>query len=407
MKRDELLSAALMAAGTVGLYLANLVFAKLLSPEAYGHFGLVLSLPALAYSFGLFGAEQVLLRHGRPEGARLRLPGSLGRVELAAGLASTLLLAAFFAWKYRLPGWGAAESMIGYSLLAGGSAALLHEVSVLRLARSFGMSQLGAQGWRIALPATALLLAWRGASSAGWAGGALMVLIPASGLLAFILRRTAGIELLRDEGGLGARAVWTEAFLFSSSLLSLSLLAQMDRLVLAKSLSVESAGVYVFLLVISTGPFTLIQSYMGFTLLPKLRHREDGESRAGILRRAGLETAALSVLATGASLALYYLLVRRHYDAAYRRDAVFLVLLALGWIRAYYGIVSARLSAAARLDLLGRSAAYGWILSGLAIPAAWWIGGRGLAAMSLLVLVLWTLRALAWWRLALRAEASE
>jgi len=394
-----------MAAGTACFYLANLVFGKWLSPEAYGHFGLVLSVPALAYSFGLLGTEQVLLRHARPEGRMIRLPASLGRAEWIAGAATTLLLAVFFASKYALPGWSFGRTLFGYGMLAASTTWLLHEVSLLRLARRFDLAQWGAQGWRMLLPLFGLLLAWRIWMTAGRAAAAVMIAVPLSAMLAALLLRRSALKSLRDPKGLSSRGVWTEALLFSSSLLSISLLAQMDRLILAKTRSVETAGVYIFLLVIATGPFSLIQSYMGFTLLPKLRHREAGESRGGILSRAYLETGGLALLATGASLALYFLLVRRHYDAAYHRDGIFLFLILLGWVRAFYGVVSARLSASAKVGILGLSAFYGWMISLLALPTAWWIGGRSLASMTGVVLVFWAFRGLAWWRLALRAEA--
>ena len=407
MKRHEWISALLMAGGTGCFYLANLIFAKMLSPESYGYFGLLLSLPALAFSFGLLGTEQVLLRHGRLDGNTIRCPAALGRAEWLAGSITTILLAIFFASKYRLPEWSLGTSLLAYGSLAALTTWLLHEVSYLRLARRFDLAQWGAQGWRIILPMLGLFLMWRGRASEGLVQAALIIAIALSVLLSFLLRRSVGLKPRPDAEGMEARGIWIEAFLFSSSLLSLSLLAQMDRLILARTLDVRSAGVYIFLLVIATGPFSLIQSYMGFTLLPKLRHRLEDESRRQILRHAYYETGGLSVLATGASIALYFFLVRRFYDPAYQRDGIFLLLLSLGWIRAFYGILSARLSASAKVKILGRSAAYGWFLSIFALLTAWWIGGKGLSSMAVVVVGFWGLRGLAWWRLALRAEAAE
>ncbi|MDP7022599.1 MAG: oligosaccharide flippase family protein [Candidatus Krumholzibacteria bacterium] len=406
MNRTEFQSALLMAMGTVGLYLANLIFAKTLSPEAYGYFGLILVLPALAYSFGLLGTEQVLLRHGHPDGELVSFPAGLRRAEIQSGLLSSALLALFFAWKYPVPQWGILNSLLAYSLLAASSAWLLHQVSVLRLARRYDSAQWASQSWRILLPFAGLLMAWRNWTSPPHIVLAVLVSLLVSLFLSRLLTRLSGLGIELKREAVPFAGIWKESFYFSSSLLSLSLLAQMDRLILARTLGVESAGVYIFLFVVASGPFSLIQSYMGFTLLPKLRHRLAGESRNSILQRASLEAGLLAVLATACSLVLYLYLVKRSYDMVYHRDSLFALLLGLGWVRAFYGVLSARLSASASTKDLSSAAVYGWVLSLVALLAAVLWGGKSLLAMATLVPIAWLIRTFAWWRLARRAEES-
>lgn len=405
MNRVELGSGLVMALGAAAFYAGNLWLGKLLSPESYGHFGIFLSIITLAYSFGLLGVEQVLLRHGRPIGGAVELPVGQRRAEAMAWFAATLLLTFFFTWKYAVAGISTIGTFLGFATLAGATSLLLRQVSYQRLCRQFDLAQWSAQFWRLLLPLLAALVWLK-----GWDRPAdLLAMLAVSMLLALVLAAALSRwrlpPRLNAGEGISGRGIAGEAFLFSSSLISVSLLAQLDRLILAKSLGYADVGVYVFLLALATGPFALVQSYMGFTLLPKLRHRRPEESAKGMLRRAYLETLLLAVLGSAASLLLYFFLVRRHFDPLYSNTRLFFILLGLGWIRAFYGVVSARLSAVADLRHLASAAVWGWGISLGAIPLAWFLGGNQLVDMAVIVCVFWLARIYAWTRLARSAEA--
>jgi len=393
-----------MALGAGAFYGANLILGRVLTPESFGHFAVHLSALALAYSFGLLGVEQVLLRHGKPEANGIQIPHSLRIAESFAWPVSMVLLSAFFTWKYPTGGMPFWADFVAYALITSSTALLLKEVSYQRLAKQFDLAQWGAQGWRIILLAVAGLV---------WLFDLgkpeqLIFLLAASVIASLLLSKSISHfklpDLLPQHGGIEGRPMMTEAFLFSSSLVSISLLAQMDRLMIAKSLSFEEAGSYVFLLALSMGPFALIQSYMGFTLLPKLRHRSKEESHSTLLRTAYLETMILGLVATIAVLALYFLLVRRHYNSFYHDPGLVVTFLALGWIKAFYGVASARLSAIAKLRHLASATVWGWGITLAALPCAWFLGGGRKIDMAVVVGLFWLMRTMAWLRLARKTE---
>jgi len=378
--RSPALRAALIfGLAGLGFAAANIIFARNLAPGEYGRLALVIALVVLAGQFGPAGLDGVINRRRLPPGPAM-LIRSIAVSTLVAtitavvgsvvyGLESTLLI------------------LLWVSALASGvtTVAAAHYQSALRIGRSLVFFQ----GLNAILLASSIATAVTDAESAVFP-----LVILAVGLSA--LAAAAWLALLTrwtpDPSASDERPSWLEALSYVGVRGAGALLVVLDRLIIPRALSFEDLATFGVLAAIAGSPFRMLQSGVGYTLLPRLRAAQPGE-RQGVMRHEASVIAALSLLGGGALLVLTRPLIELLLSGAYVVSMTLVIaMVAAGLIK-----VASEFSVAAATSLctvreLARLSGLSWLgiaaATGCAVYASRW----GLAGVIYGVAAGWLLR---------------
>ncbi len=276
-------TAAILGAGGLGFALGNLLLARVLTAEEFGLVSLVLALVQIGAAFGSLGLPTLIVRKRFiADRDLLRTAGAL------AGL-SMLVLSLGALTFYRLP------PTLAYLLGGIVIIAALGRVAgaVFQAAQRFGASLFLTQihNWlllasvpvvvlleqRTAVAVAAFMLcSYLVTTTLGWRHAA-RVQRPAAGRLTWTLFRSEGLSA----AGVG---------------LSTSLMFQLDRLVIGRTLPMSDLATYAVVAAIAGSAFRMLQVAAGYTLTPRLRAANDRSEALGMLGREALFVFGLAVL---------------------------------------------------------------------------------------------------------------
>ncbi len=258
--------------GGVTFTLGNLILARVLSSFEYGLLSLVIGVLAVATLCAPLGLDYVVARRGLQVGAALRRQAAL--CAALVGLGAAAVCAAL----YRL------------------SADMLLVIFATTLGT--GISQVVAahfQGQRqfsLAIPFTQMsswvltligLIAWGCGMTTAIAPAMLIAvaaLVTAAGGWRLIAERTREVGAEPPPGGL-----WNEAVSLMTINVAASVLLQLERLVIPKTIGVEHLALFSVAASLVGSPFRMLYSAVHFTVIPRLRDAATILERRRLIRR--------------------------------------------------------------------------------------------------------------------------
>lgn len=329
-------SLGVMVAGAAGILLSTIILKQIMSPLNFGTFTLLATYVAVAFSFGMLGGEQCLLRAAHLEE---------GRIEISSSVLLTLSLT-FLVGLMALPTvfYFAVSKEIPFSFLLIITACcqillLLH--SQLRLKSFFFEAQVMSSSWKIMLPIGAVA-----AYLLGTANDLTVVFVVVSvGLLAPL---PYGIALYLKEPVViksGSSANYLAAYALSLGVLTV--LTNIDRFAVEHLYGTAELGEYFYSFTVLVSPFVLLSGYIGFRELAGFKAGVNvRELQAALLKIVGL-SAVICLAYVGA---LYAIDAYRLLDFPFVHDAELLAFLCFMAVsRMPYGLLSAAVGAAGSL----------------------------------------------------------
>jgi O-antigen/teichoic acid export membrane protein len=274
LKSDSLRSAIGFAAGGAGFAAANILLAKVMSPQGFGVVALVLALNQFGVTFGPFGLEVVANRH------RPRVGRRLGLLSVALAAVTGIVAAVIAYWYYGLPAgivvlllpmvMGSATGRVCSALFQGEH--LFNSAMILSQASNYILLFIAllALGFSLATESFVLISMAAGyfiVSALGW-WVAYRTVNEGRREIDFPLAFSEGAAAL----GIGV---------------GVEILSQFERLAIPKVGSVEMLGTYAVLAAVAGSPFRMIKIATSFSLLPRLRAVSSAaEARAVIVRES-------------------------------------------------------------------------------------------------------------------------
>lgn len=366
LPRSSTLLPLLFYAASGGAYaLANLLLARRLPQRDYAIFTLVLTLMTLGPALAAAGLDSVAVRGGLRFVPRVAL-----RVWLATTAVALVLVGAAVTYGVGPAGAG----LIAVAGATGGAAAvaaaefqrrhrfvlsllLLHAPNYALLAAAVGLTALGERdGW---MPLLAMAAGHVLAAAWGWYR-----------------------VLQHAPDAVGSTAVpWRDAWSLASTNASVSIMTQLDRLIIPYVLPLGNLATYGVLSSVAGSLFRVVQRGVGYALLPRLRSAATAPER----RRLVAEEARLVVgVALVGSLVIWaampaverWLLAGRYQFSS----ALVLATLVVGSAKLFQAFARAGVTALADSRELGLLNLAGWIslvisVAGAVVGARWGLAG--------------------------------
>ncbi|HEY7634214.1 MAG TPA: hypothetical protein VH763_01595 [Gemmatimonadales bacterium] len=379
-RSPTLRSVVVYGASGAGFAGANLILARALPTAEYALFTLVVALVNLGYAAGPAGLDFLVTRRGLPAGPLL-----LRRV-LAAATVVALIFVAIGSLIYHLP-----SILLGFILVSSVTgAAMAVAGACFQSEQRFGLSLSLTQSPNFVLLLAALVVVVARSDSAQ-----LPLLIATLG---YVGAAALGWGLLVRGSGFGRERredlVWSEALSLAGMDASGLLLVQMDRLLIARLLSLGELATYGVLAAIVGSLFRVLQMGVGYTLIPRLRVAGSLAERRSLIRREIQLVAAL--VAAGAIVIWIVTPVVEHWLLGGKYDLtvpLIVAALASGVAKVLNAFSKALVTALSDPREVTTVNLVGWISVGVAVAGAA-IGARwGLPGVIYGVGVGWLLRA--------------
>ena len=285
-------AAALHGVAGLGFALANLLFARALPTTDYALLALAVALINLGCPLAPLGLQGVVVRTGLEATPALLWRGLLTATTLG------LVLGLVGIFVYDLA--PSHSALIGAAIVGGGTAVLAS--ARFQRAERFPISIALSQASSYVLLIAATLVMALGIEGVGFplaAVAAGQVFVSLWGWHRLLRERHASRQVGRQ------RFRWMLALLLAGVSCSVQLMAQLERLVIPKLLSLEDLAVFSVLAAIVAAPFRMLQMGVGRTLVPRLRNASTVAAR----RRLLLEEAAIVLMvATLGGVAVWFVL---------------------------------------------------------------------------------------------------
>jgi O-antigen/teichoic acid export membrane protein len=360
-------SIVVYGASGAGFAGANLLLARALPTAEYALFTLVLALVNLGYPAGPAGLDFLVTRRGLPAG-----PFLLRRV-LAAATTIALVFVAVGVFAYQL-----APALLLFVFVSSVSGAVMAVAGArFQSEQRFGLSLALTQSPNFVLLLAALIVV---VTRTGSAHFPLFI-----ATLGYLGAAAIGWGLLTREPGFGKERkeelVWGEALSLAGMDASGLLLVQLDRLLIARLLSLGELATYGVLAAIVGSLFRVLQLGVGYTLIPRLRVAGSVPERRNLIRR---EARLVAVLIVGGALLIWIVtpLVERWLLGGKYHLTVPLMIAALasGIAKVLNAFAKALVTALSEAREVTRVNLWGWVsvavaLAGAAVGASWGLPG--------------------------------
>jgi len=401
-RSPALWSALVFAAGGVGFAAGNLLLARVLPEEEYGRVALFLGLVQIGIVVGPIGMDTVINRHHLGASSWL-----LSRVSLTSAAVGVVL--ALVAWGF----YGFDAALAGVLALTSFSAAVNRVAGALFQSRSkfgFSLFLILIHNWivlvavpvvlfyrRVALPvAFTVAIGYVTMAVIGWRKG-------------FEARHAAGTS---TAAAVPTRTLWQEAFAAVGLQVAVGAFFQLDRLLIPHALSIRDLAVYAVVSSIAASPFRMLQTGLGFALLPRLKAAENRAAIHRLIRHEAFVAAVISAAAAIAVLVLTPWVLSAVLDNRYAFSASLLhALIVVGFVRVWGGLAGAVVSALGTARQLAMLNVYSWLALAIATVGAFVARDFGLTGVVYGMGAGWLARALAGtsmgWRAVKVRELSD
>lgn len=358
LRSPALLSAVTFAAGGVGFAVGNILLARVLPADEYGTVALVLAVTQLGITLGPLGLETLINRHHLAASLGLLKRSLLTSTVVAAALA--LLVVAIYA----------VSAPVAVALAVTVIAAALNRIAgaFLQSRRRFAWASgvLLVHNWVVLCAVPVVLLFDRRAALPAVLTTTFGYLLMATVGWRYSLRTQTG----SDESPPKATLLH-EGLAAVSSHLAISLLYQLDRLLIPRVLSIADLATYSVVAAIAASPFRMLQVGVSFTLVPRLRA---APSRAAIRRLMRHEIAVVFGIAVLASIGVLVVMpwVGEHFlqgRYVFARDLLYAMVI-VGFVRVWSGFASASVMALGSTRELVIYNGWSWVALGFAAAGA-------------------------------------
>jgi O-antigen/teichoic acid export membrane protein len=336
LKKNSSIFIMLLASGLY--FTMTILLKRILSLDEFGEIALLLSIISMLWSFGLLGMEQVFLRYSYVEKNKLFIPFNimiyLNVILCIGSLCFTLIfiyydfgkisnLSSFFFFLFSL------------SLLI-----LLFSYNYFRIKLDFNISQLYANGWKIVISLLFIIFIFNNITDINFLIYTLIVVVSIISIIAiFHIYLTKPILINKKIDN-----IISLSFQFFISLLLLSILSVGDRFIIENFYGSETLGKYFYYLTVILFPFSFVQSYLGFKILPFFKNNFSLELLHEKMIMAFKVAIYLSIFIL---LTIYLIYTSTIIDDKLKIDdfkLLFLIIL-LGIIRVIYSVLSSALGA--------------------------------------------------------------
>ena len=288
----KLFSPAIKAAGAFAMggaafALANLLLARHLSTQDFGHFSLILSITLLSIPLGPMGLDSVALRH-RP-GPQIKLLGG----ALIFGAIGAILVAALAAKIYALD--SRILLVLGIAIMAGSLARM--SASIFQSVERFKAALLLMQAQNITL----IIAAVAAGIFTGISSDAVFSLYAVQWVIVAMI----GWYLLLFRSKIPTlpswKIPWPEIPALFGYLVTHNLSTQVDKLLIPKLMDIETLATFGVLSPLVMAPFKMLQSGVGYTLVPRLKSATSLAHRTRLALHEAKTTSVIVVLSGSAA----------------------------------------------------------------------------------------------------------
>lgn len=275
-------AASAFALGGAAFSLANLILARYVSTQEYGQFALLLAILNLGIPLSAIGLDAVTLRQ-RP-GPNLKL----FKVSLLVSAVSALVLSAG-AWRvYDLD---IVVAVVLGIAICGGSVAKMSS-AIYQSEQRYRISLWIIQSQNISLMLAAVAAAFVVGVSSFTVFSVLTIHWVAAAIVGWFTLMV--FSAIRTESNW--RIPWQEIPALFGFIITVQLAAQLDKLLIAKVLDIESLATFGVLSALVLAPYKMFQAGVGYTLIPGLRNSETAAERSASLFREAKATLLVVIL---------------------------------------------------------------------------------------------------------------
>ncbi len=360
-------TSALFGLTGIGFVGANLVLAKILTPEDYALIALVVAIMGVAVPLGPLGIDGVVNR-SLLGATRQLLLHSMG-TSLLAGVASYAL--SF--WLYEVGHRLALLVLLGVA--AGGVAMVA--AAVFQRYQRLTVSLLLAQNGNFTLALAAVAMAALGANGAGYPVAAMVIGYVVAGFVGW-----GGVRHLSGDASPFPRPFpWRDSLHYAGVTGAGLLFLQLDRLLIPTLLSLEELATFGVLAAIAIAPFRMLQMGVAFSMLPRLRAAPTVRARRALglseLRNVG----AITLLGSVAVLLLVPWLLDLIFGQKYHvSQALLWAAVVAGILRVLGGFSRGVATAVCTTKQMGVLNTLSWLsivvaMAGAAVGARWGLVG--------------------------------
>jgi O-antigen/teichoic acid export membrane protein len=273
-----------MAFGSLSVFIANLLFKEILSLEQYYNYSILIVFIALMNSFGLFGLEQVFIRITKIKEGVLEI--SKKNIQ-AIGL-FTILNSFLFTWVLK-SNYSFSENFILIAIMSILVISLLFFYNFFRLNSNFVIAQVAANSWKLYLGFAVIYTSLLNVNIQFHELflGLLIALVTTTLYCLYLAKniRVVFVDLIP------LKEMVKLAIQFFISLLTLSFIAQSDKLIVDEFFGPEEFVNYFYLANLFLFPFSFIQSYIGFKEIVVMKKQPNYE-----LLKASIKVLVFSVI---------------------------------------------------------------------------------------------------------------
>ena len=327
-------SLGIMIFGSVSVFIANILFRDLLSPEHYYKYSILIIFIALMNSFGLFGLEQVFVRLTIIKNDVLEVSKKNVQAIGIIALVNSFVFTWVLKWNYRFE-----DSFLLLVLMSMPVICLVFFYNFFRLNSNFVIAQLASNSWKIYLGLGVLFTYFFNLeiNFDSFLIGLITALL-LTVLCCVLLTKKIKVVFVDL---ISLREMLKLAFQFFISLLTLSFIAQSDKLIVEEFFGAEKFIDYFYLANLFLFPFSFIQSYIGFKeiIVMKKDHNYN-------LLKASIRVFAFAIVFSILLVGIVLALAKFSFIKIdlYANSAIILLFLLTGVLRLVYAIYSSYFS---------------------------------------------------------------
>jgi O-antigen/teichoic acid export membrane protein len=351
----------------VGFVGANLVLAKILTPEDYALIALVVAIMGVAVPLGPLGIDGVVNRSLL--GATRQLLFSSMGTSLLAGVASYALAIWLYDVGHRL------AFLVFLGVAAGGVAMVA--AAVFQRYQRLTVSLLLAQNGNFTLVLAAVAMAALGAQEVGYPVAAMAI----GYVVAAFVGWTGVRHLSADASPFPRPFPWRDALHYAGVTGAGLLFLQLDRLLIPTLLSLEDLATFGVLAAVAIAPFRMLQMGVAFSMLPRLRAAPTVRARRNLALGEMRNVGAVTLLGSIAVLLLVPWLLDLIFDQRYEvSQALLWAAVIAGVLRVLGGFSRGLATALCTTSQMGVLNTLSWLsivvaMAGAAVGARWGLVG--------------------------------
>jgi O-antigen/teichoic acid export membrane protein len=401
------LSAIVFAAGGVGFAFGNILLARVLPEEEYGRVALFLAITQLGITLGPLGVDTVVNRHHLSASASL-----LGRVTLTSVVVGLALATVAFLFY----GFGAPlAAVLAVTVLAAAVNRVGGSFFQSRQKFRFSLFLILIHNWILLCAVPVVLLSDRPeALPAALTVATGYVLMATIGWRKGLGLRHAHQSSVEHDSASGAVEVPQSGTILREGLavvgmqVAVAAFFQLDRLLIPNALSIRDLAIYSVVSSVAASPFRMLQTGLGFALLPRVRACTSREAVRRLLRHELIVAFAMATLAAVLVIAVTPWLLSKMLDSRYEfHMSLLYALIVVGFVRVWNGISGATVAALGSARQLAAFNACSWGSLALGAGCAWLARGAGLQGIVYGIGVGWLASALAGTLIGAQAVAKR